>query len=56
VTVGNQQLPEMAGGFSPQPRPDGDQVSSIRRPVPPGEVGGAPVRREKSIMDIILGN
>lgn len=47
-------VPEMAGGFNP--RPDGGQVSSIRRPVPPGEVGGQPARREKSILDVILGN
>ncbi|MDP3896315.1 MAG: penicillin-binding transpeptidase domain-containing protein, partial [Mesorhizobium sp.] len=46
--------PEMAGGFNP--RPDEAAVSSIRRPVPPGEVGGRPVRREKSILDVILGN
>jgi penicillin-binding protein 1A len=50
--------PEMAGGFNPQPdrAPSGDKVSSIRRPVPPGDVGGQPARSEKSILDVILGN
>jgi penicillin-binding protein 1A len=55
--VGDQAAPEMAGGFAPQSAPsDADPVSSIRRPVPPGDVGGTPVRAEKSILDIILGN
>ena len=50
--------PEMAGGFNPQPDsgPRGDKVSSIKRPVPPGDVGGTPARSEKSILDVILGN
>ncbi|TWG91394.1 penicillin-binding protein 1A [Mesorhizobium sp. J18] len=41
---------------TPRPRVEVGQTSSIRRPVPPGEVGGATVRRETSILDIILGN
>ena len=58
ANVGDKAAPEMAGGFAPRPEaaPRGDKVSSINRPVPPGEVGGAPVRREKSILDVILGN
>lgn len=56
--VGNRPAPEMAGGFNPQPDAGtgGDKVSSIKRPVPPGEVGGKTLKREKSILDVILGN
>ena len=54
VGNGGAGAPEMAGGFNP--RPDGAPVSSIRRPVPPGEVGGPAARRETSILDIIFGN
>ncbi|EHK59219.1 hypothetical protein MAXJ12_01017, partial [Mesorhizobium alhagi CCNWXJ12-2] len=30
--------------------------ASIRRPVPPADVGGPAVKRQTSILDIILGN
>ena len=33
-----------------------EETSSIRRPVPPADVGGAPVKRKGSILDVILGN
>jgi penicillin-binding protein 1A len=32
------------------------QTSSIRRPVPEADVGGPPVKRKTSILDILLGN
>ncbi|MBA3447896.1 MAG: penicillin-binding protein [Pseudaminobacter sp.] len=41
-----------AGGFSlPQ-----EETASIRRPVPPADVGGPAVKRQTSILDLILGN
>ncbi|HEV2897028.1 MAG TPA: transglycosylase domain-containing protein [Pseudaminobacter sp.] len=45
---------EAAGGFE-LPRQDAP-TASIRRPVPPAEVGGPTVKRQTSILDIILGN
>lgn len=33
-----------------------EETSSIRRPVPPADVGGEPVKRRGSILDVILGN
>jgi penicillin-binding protein 1A len=58
ANVGEGAVPEMAGGFNPRPEavPRGDKVSSIKRPVPPGEVGGRSDRSDKSILDVILGN
>jgi penicillin-binding protein 1A len=47
----SRQSPEMAGGFKPSP--DDGPVSSIPRPK--GNVGGKTVR-EKSILDVIMGN
>ena len=41
-------------GFVPMPR--GPTTSSIGRPVPPADVGGPAVRRQGSILDVILGN
>ncbi|WP_048645381.1 transglycosylase domain-containing protein [Nitratireductor soli] len=39
------------------PAPGGDdRTASVRRPVPPADVGGAPQKRQGSILDIILGN
>jgi penicillin-binding protein 1A len=45
---------EAAGGFE-LPRQDAP-TASIRRPVPPADVGGPAVKRQTSILDIILGN
>jgi penicillin-binding protein 1A len=45
---------EAAGGFE-MPVADAP-TASIRRPVPPAEVGGPAVKRQTSILDIILGN
>jgi penicillin-binding protein 1A len=45
---------EAAGGFE-LPRQDAP-TASIRRPVPSAEVGGPTVKRQTSILDIILGN
>jgi penicillin-binding protein 1A len=45
---------EAAGGFAPPARID--RTASIKRPVPPADVGGPKVRRETSILDVILGN
>jgi penicillin-binding protein 1A len=45
---------DAAGGLA-MPSQD-EQTSSIRRPVPRADVGGEPVKREGSILDIILGN
>lgn len=42
-----------AAGAAPQEQ---SSTASIRRPVPPGEVGGPPQRRETSILDVLLGN
>nr|WP_295466721.1 transglycosylase domain-containing protein [Mesorhizobium sp.] len=58
ANVGNTAAPEMAGGVNPRPDvgTSGDKVSSIKRPIPPGEVGGKTIRRDKSILDVILGN
>ena len=53
---GNAGGPPQSVSGTPRPRADVGQTSSIGRPVPPGEVGGAPVRRETSILDIIFGN
>jgi penicillin-binding protein 1A len=45
---------EMGGGFVPQ---GGDTpTASVNRPVPRADVGGQPVRRQTSILDIIMGN
>jgi penicillin-binding protein 1A len=45
---------EAAGDFAP---PVQDQnTASIKRPVPPADVGGPQVRRETSILDVIFGN
>ena len=33
-----------------------DNTASIRRPVPPADVGGSNVKRQTSILDVILGN
>ncbi len=33
-----------------------DRTASIRRPVPPGDVGGAQQKRPTSILDVIMGN
>ena len=45
---------DAAGGFA-MPSDD-DQTSSVRRPVPSADVGGEPVKREGSILDIIMGS
>jgi penicillin-binding protein 1A len=45
---------EAVGGFE-LPRQDAP-TASIRRPVPPADVGGPAVKRQTSILDIILGN
>jgi penicillin-binding protein 1A len=45
---------DAAGGFAPPTR--ADRTASIKRPVPPANVGGPQVRRETSILDVILGN
>jgi penicillin-binding protein 1A len=45
---------EAAGGFE-LPRQEAP-TASIRRPVPSAEVGGPAVKRQTSILDIILGN
>ena len=45
---------EAAGGFEPPARTD--RTASIKRPVPQADVGGPTVRRETSILDVILGN
>jgi penicillin-binding protein 1A len=36
--------------------PPADSTASIRRPVPPADVGGPPVRRQSSFLDVIMGN
>lgn len=41
------------GGFNP--RPDEPSTASIRRPVPPAEVGATAQRRPGSILDVIFG-
>ncbi|MBN7775520.1 penicillin-binding protein [Nitratireductor aquimarinus] len=44
---------------APVPAPGGgnpDHTASVRRPVPPADVGGAPQHSQTSILDIILGN
>jgi penicillin-binding protein 1A len=41
-------------GFAPPMR--ADRTASIKRPVPPADVGGPQMRRETSILDVILGN
>jgi len=47
----------VGGAARPQPIPSSaDAGWDGRRPVPPAEVGGAPQKRELSIVDILLGN
>jgi len=41
-------------GFVPMPQEP--PTASIGRPVPPADVGGPPVRRQTSILDVIMGN
>lgn len=45
---------DTAGGFMPAPQEV--PTASINRPVPPADVGGPSVRRETSILDVIMGN
>jgi penicillin-binding protein 1A len=45
---------DTAGGFMPVPQDV--PTASINRPVPPADVGGPAVRRETSILDVIMGN
>ncbi|MGB3388683.1 MAG: penicillin-binding transpeptidase domain-containing protein, partial [Pseudaminobacter sp.] len=45
---------DTAGGFMPAPQEL--PTASIHRPVPPADVGGPAVRRETSILDVIMGN
>ncbi|MEP9374338.1 transglycosylase domain-containing protein [Mesorhizobium sp. KR1-2] len=45
---------EPDGGFVPMPREA--PTSSVGRPVPQADVGGPVVRRQGSILDVILGN
>jgi penicillin-binding protein 1A len=45
---------DTAGGFMPAPQDV--PTASINRPVPPADVGGPAVRRETSILDVIMGN
>lgn len=49
---GERQPARQVGG-APQEQPS---TASIRRPVPPADVGGQPQRRETSILNILLGN
>ncbi|MEO5326115.1 transglycosylase domain-containing protein [Mesorhizobium sp. CC13] len=49
---GERQPVQPVGG-APQEQP---ATASIRRPVPPADVGGQPQRRETSILNILLGN
>ena len=35
---------------------DPGHTASVRRPVPPADVGGGAQRKQTSILDIILGN
>jgi penicillin-binding protein 1A len=43
-----------AGGFG-MPAGDTAPTASIRRPVPPGDVGGPMKKKQTSIMDIVTG-
>ena len=43
-----------AGGFG-MPAEDAAPTASIRRPVPPGDVGGPLKKKQTSIMDILTG-
>lgn len=70
VAIENQPLDENSFPAAPQPvqqrRPveqvgdagaqEQSSTASIRRPVPPGDVGGPTQRRETSILDVLLGN
>lgn len=71
VAVESQPIDENTFPAAPQPvqkpRPaqqvgaarveqEQSSTASIRRPVPPGEVGGPTQRRETSILDVLLGN
>ncbi|MBT1158099.1 penicillin-binding protein [Aminobacter anthyllidis] len=48
--------PAQQVGAAPRVEQEQSSTASIRRPVPPGEVGGPTQRRETSILDVLLGN
>ncbi len=53
--VPTERQPSVGQGEANMP-PLPDRTAAIRRPVPPADVGGPPVRRQTTILDVILGN